>query len=189
MSRNRSQALTLHDRDDDVPNDASRDAQPGPSGSKQPLAASASLNTTAAAKPAKQAKKAPKLAQQKRFVSVLGKSAPAPKVVVSGPGSKKGDSSYGGNGRALAWYHEHWQPADTDKYPGEVHKDNALRKRLEETVPQPPACTASFAWQQTQRAQPGPSSLPPTSRTIYRQIVLDSKRALPTSQPLCLRSC
>ena len=42
MSRKRLQALILHVSDNDVPDDASRDAQPGLSGSKQPMAASVS---------------------------------------------------------------------------------------------------------------------------------------------------
>ena len=72
------------------------------SGSTQQLAACASSKTATGSKPSKPAKapaeKAPKLTQQKSLVSVLGKSAPAPKAIVTGPGTKKGDPSY----RAMA---------------------------------------------------------------------------------------
>ena len=67
MSRKGTRALVLHGSDYDAHDDASLDAQPGPRGSQQHLAASASLDATAAAKqekPANRAAKKEKLTQR-----------------------------------------------------------------------------------------------------------------------------
>jgi predicted nucleic acid-binding Zn ribbon protein len=42
----------------------------------------------------------------------------------------KSKPGVGGNGKAVCWYQEHWQPVDKGKYLGKVHKDAALRSRL-----------------------------------------------------------
>jgi hypothetical protein len=53
--------------------------------------------------------------------------------VLGGRGSvDKLNPSYAGSGRLPAWYHAHWKPEDTKKYPGDVVKCYQLRKSLQE---------------------------------------------------------
>jgi hypothetical protein len=70
------------------------------------------------------------MAQRSSILTVLGKSLPPPKPMVSGRDTAQRKQHLGHNGRSPAWYHSYWRPLDSQKYPGQVMESCDLRRKL-----------------------------------------------------------